>query len=87
MLRHCALYMDETRASTLVHKIFSLELQTDDIHRTVCVRARCVLKTEPIMLACMRSPWCSLLLTHFSCLQARTYTIARRHRRINAPFL
>ncbi|KYN33154.1 hypothetical protein ALC56_12487 [Trachymyrmex septentrionalis] len=32
VLRHCTLYMDGSRASTPVHKIFNLELQRDILY-------------------------------------------------------
>jgi len=50
VLRHCTLYMDG-RASTPVHKIFSLELQRDILYgRRAEDRVRAyVLKMEPIM--------------------------------------
>lgn len=52
VLHHCTLYMDESRASTPVHKIFTLELQTDILYGRRHTEDRVhayVLKMEPIM--------------------------------------
>jgi len=90
VLRHYILYMNESRASTLVYKIFSLELQTDVLNgrrhkeRTVSVRASwrrhplCSLHTQSRVLFALYPPFL------FARLLA---AIARQHQRINAPFL
>jgi len=60
-----------SRVSTPVHKIFSLELQRDILygkrHTEDCARVH--LEDGAYYVACTRSPGCSLLFTHLSCLQ------------------